>query len=473
MEPNTFTVGSCENITLQHEAMPKIPPTRDEQRGHQEAYRHPGRAGDLLKRDHGTNLFLLVWHQIIFRVGWTFKTESVILPGFLDFLIGPGAGVYRGFLPILNRLGQGIVPVFLARSMDSVSAKRFSLVVTATALAVPLFLAALLAREHGSLGQQAAGVFFLLIYFGFSAGYGLYQVAFNTVQGKLIRPDYRGRLMSYSTFWGTIPAVLVSFAVLRIWLSGQSPHYERVFLSGACLFVLSGLLCIFLRESKGDESFWDNASRRVWRPFWDVLRSRPGLRSLCLVGMIYSFSLALVPHYQAFARERLHIPTEQQYLWVIAQSASVGIFSVAVGWLADRYGNRLTFSLLVFGSVLTPAWCLLMLHFSQGLAEATIWLTFVTLAFTTLAPRMAVNYALEMVPPEEHAVATAAFQLGITLPLLASPLWGWLIERWGFEGLLRMGIFLTAIAGVMSAFLPEPRFRPTPPPPSKLIPSEE
>lgn len=453
--------------------MQRIPPTRDEERGHQQVARDSGGTSDLIKRDHGANLLLLVLHQIVFRVGWTFKTESVILPGFLDFLIGPGAGFYRGFLPILNRLGQGVVPLFLARSMDSVSAKRFSLVFTAATLAVPLFLAGLLAREHGFVGQQAAAVLFLVIYFGFSAGYGLYQVAFNTVQGKLIRPDYRGRLMSYSTFWGTIPAVLVSFAVLRVWLSGQSPHYERVFLSGACLFALSGFLCLLLRESDQDEALWGEASRSLWRPFFDVLRSRPGLRALCLVGMIYSFSLALVPHYQAFARERLHIPPEQQYLWVIAQSASVGIFSVAVGWLADRYGNRLTFSLLVFGSVLTPAWCLFMLHFSQGLAEATIWLTFVTLAFTTLAPRMAVNYALEMVPAEEHAVATAAFQLGVTLPLLASPLWGWLIERWGFEGLLRTGILLTAIAGVMSTFLPEPRFRPTPPPPSKIIPGEE
>ncbi|MBC7338103.1 MAG: hypothetical protein H5U01_17770, partial [Clostridia bacterium] len=143
---------------------------------------------------------MLIFHQIIFRVGWTFKTESVVLPGFLDFLAGPGAGIYRGFLPILNRAGQGVFPLFLARLMDHVPTKRFTLVIFCGLLALPLGLMAVLALGYGEIGRRSAAVTFLAVYFLFSGIYGLYQVAFNTVQGKLIRPDYRGRLMSYSTF---------------------------------------------------------------------------------------------------------------------------------------------------------------------------------------------------------------------------------------------------------------------------------
>jgi hypothetical protein len=48
-------------------------------------------------------LALLV-HQSLFRVAWIFKTESVIMPAFLDSI--SESGLIRGALPLLNRTGQ-------------------------------------------------------------------------------------------------------------------------------------------------------------------------------------------------------------------------------------------------------------------------------------------------------------------------------------------------------------------------------
>ena len=50
------------------------------------------------------NFWILALHQIVIRVGWIFKTETVIMPGFLDALDVSGA--VRGCLPTLNRIGQ-------------------------------------------------------------------------------------------------------------------------------------------------------------------------------------------------------------------------------------------------------------------------------------------------------------------------------------------------------------------------------
>ena len=36
------------------------------------------------------NFLLLALHQVVIRVGWIFKTESVIIPAFLDSIAGPG-----------------------------------------------------------------------------------------------------------------------------------------------------------------------------------------------------------------------------------------------------------------------------------------------------------------------------------------------------------------------------------------------
>ncbi|HID75426.1 MAG TPA: hypothetical protein EYP56_05445, partial [Planctomycetaceae bacterium] len=68
----------------------------------------PGRAE--IERCEARNLLLLATHQIVFRIGWVFKTESVIMPAFVDLVAGPGW--VRGCLPVLNRLGQSVPPVF-------------------------------------------------------------------------------------------------------------------------------------------------------------------------------------------------------------------------------------------------------------------------------------------------------------------------------------------------------------------------
>ena len=68
---------------------------------------HPG-----IEPRERRNLLLLALHQIVFRIGWIFKTESVIMPAVLDQL--SGAGWLRGCMPVLNRFGQSVPPVFLA-----------------------------------------------------------------------------------------------------------------------------------------------------------------------------------------------------------------------------------------------------------------------------------------------------------------------------------------------------------------------
>jgi len=387
----------------------------------------------------------------------------------LDHLAGPGAGVFRGFLPVLNRLGQGILPLAASQAIEASRHKRLLLAITTCLLAIPLSVFALIAVVDDELGHGWEAVSFLLVYFAFSAVYGIYQVVFNTVQGKLIEPEKRGRLMSYSTFWGTFPAILAALCALRPWLRDGGARYDLVFLSAATLFAISGILCLFLREAKKTVDEETSTQSNPVKKMVTSLRCHPNLRGLWFVTTVFSISLTLTPHYQAFARDHLHIGSGQLFLWVIAQSASVGLFSVLIGGLADRYGNRLTLAVLIFGSTLAPGWSLALFHMPQ-FAETSVWLTFMALAFSTLVPRVAANYALELVPEEDHPVATALLQFGMTVPLFASPLFGQFGEWWGFEPLLYGAIAVNVTATVATFVLPEPRRRI---PPGKVITPEE
>ena len=61
------------------------------------------------------NLLVLAAHHIVLRVAWIFKTESVIMPAFLDAI--SGAGWLRGCLPVLNRFGQSVPPLMLSERL--------------------------------------------------------------------------------------------------------------------------------------------------------------------------------------------------------------------------------------------------------------------------------------------------------------------------------------------------------------------
>ena len=71
------------------------------------------------------NLLALSAYSVLLRFAWIFKTESVIIPAFLDSIAG--AGWLRGFLPVLNRFGQSLPPIFFARRLREARVKKWSL----------------------------------------------------------------------------------------------------------------------------------------------------------------------------------------------------------------------------------------------------------------------------------------------------------------------------------------------------------
>ena len=59
------------------------------------------------------NLACLVAYQVVSRIGWIFKTETVIMPAVLDACVD--SGLLRGLLPVLNRAGHSLVPLLVAQ----------------------------------------------------------------------------------------------------------------------------------------------------------------------------------------------------------------------------------------------------------------------------------------------------------------------------------------------------------------------
>ncbi len=410
-----------------------------------------------IKPHEPRNLLLLAIHQMVLRVGWLFKTESVIMPAFLDQVAG--AGWIRGCLPVLSRLGQGVPPLLLAGRLRALPLKKRGLSFLATALSVPFLTLSLVWMTVGRENGAWMPGLFLTLYFVFFVLYGLYLVAFGTTQGKLIRPTRRGRLIVLSTFWGAVPATLIALWLMPGWLDCPTPCWGTVFAFVGTCFALSGLIALLLRETRDAAD-----ARPVRQPgaldeTLRVLRGDPALRRLVWVAVLFASSLIILPHYQALARDRLGLSGVDLVIWVITQNAAVAIVSLFVGPLADRYGYRLVLQMLIFGSAIAPAFAVCLTLLPGRLGTEVFWLVYVPLGITPLVPRTLLNYALEICQPSAHARYQSIVTLGVALPFVLSPLAGLLIDVIDYETVFLFMILLVLLSGCLSLGLGEPRHR--------------
>ena len=97
------------------------------------------------------NLFALSAHYISLRLGWIFKTETVIMPAFMDAI--SGAGWLRGCLPVVNRICSSLPPLFYAPRLKAAPRKKVLLSVATFAMAIPFCVLAVTWLQVGQPGS--------------------------------------------------------------------------------------------------------------------------------------------------------------------------------------------------------------------------------------------------------------------------------------------------------------------------------
>ena len=425
------------------------------------------------------NLLALSAYSVLLRFAWIFKTESVIIPAFLDSIAG--AGWLRGCLPVLNRFGQSLPPIFFARRLREARVKKWSLLGTSAGLGLSMIAVAAIWMLTDDKRQPWLPPAFLLLYLIFFASNGLNQQVFGTLQGKLVRANRRGELLGLSGIGGSVTSIVGAWFLLQYWLSLPDRGFGYIFGFSGLGFLVAGATCFFvkeppdaespttresvseLRDEERDEEEWKRMdssnllpilpstprSRKV-EPLSDgrstkgseglmasyrLVRDDRDFRQLGVVAMLFIAIQLLFPHFQALGQQ--HVATDQVgfqlMLWVIAQNAAVGLFSWGSGKLADRFGNRLSLQLQVFGTASVP---LLALFFASGVGgwgPKHFWITFFFLGLTPVTIKTLTNYALELTEAARHPLYVATLHACLAVPFLFSPLVGWLIDVLGFE----------------------------------------
>lgn len=406
------------------------------------------------------NLLALSAYSVLLRFAWIFKTESVIIPAFLDSIAG--AGWLRGCLPVLNRFGQSLPPMLFAKRLRRARYKKWSLFGTAVGLGIPLLILAGLWMLLDDKQPPWLPSVFLLLYLVFFVSSGLNQLAFGTLQGKLIRPHRRGELLGLSGILGSVASVIGAWFLLQRWLSLPDHGFGWIFGFSGMGFLLCAVTCFFVREPANTSSDEGSEHHGGLRASLCLLRRDAHFRRLAIVAMLFITIQLLFPHFQALGQE--HVPPEQigfqLMLWVIAQNVAVGVFSFISGKLADRFGNRLSLRLQVLGTALVPVLALLLTHATGEWGPKNFWLTFVLLGLTPVTIKTLTNYALELSDAEQHPLYVSTLHACLAVPFFFSPLIGWLVDWLGFV-VVFFGISgIIALGWIASWRLVEPRHFP-------------
>ena len=428
------------------------------------------------------NLATLAGYVVALRVSWIFKTESVVMPALLDTLTAPlltaggaggtagGAGWVQGFLPLLNRAGQSVPPLLYADSLRDRPLKKWSVWATTLGMAAPF---AALSGLLWALGDRFAGagavVGFLALYALFFTATGLNQLGFSTLQAKLIPPARRGRLIAAGGVLGSVAAVSLALGFLAGWRAGGPGSFAALFAATAGGMVLSSGLILFAREEPDEPSATralpgggnrkNGRARRFrpGRPFAEaaaVLRTDPDFRRVAAVAVLFVTAQLAFPHYIVLARRAHGAGNLPLILFVAAQNVGAGLFSVAVGWVADRRGNRLAVRGCLAGIAALPPLALVLTRVEDPRALAVL---FFLLGLTPVTFKAVTNWTLELTAAANHPRYVSTLKLCMAGPFLLAVPVGAAIDAAGHGPVFGVVSLLVACGCGLTFLAPEPR----------------
>jgi hypothetical protein len=283
------------------------------------------------------------------------------------------------------------------------------------------------------------------------------QLAYSTLQGKLIPTRLRGRLLALSLPCGCGLAIVFALWLMGDWLRQSDGGFSYIFgFTGVC-FVLGALLTRLLDEADDPEPATPPQPEKPFSAAWRVLQVDRNFRRFAVVVMLTVVGTVLFPHYQALARERLGLAGGQLMIWVVVQNASVGGFGLLLGWIVHRWGERLALRMTIIAGALAPLTALTIALLGREEGARWYWLVFVPLGMTPLGLKAMVGYTLEVAPADDHPRYLSTLSLCLAVPFCFSPLVGWAVDALGFEPVFACGAVLIALAGVLTLRLVEPR----------------
>lgn len=410
----------------------------------------PG-TGDRTARDLRWNFCAGVIDAGGWGAGMTMVSATTILPLFVQQLTDQKLAI--GLIQATMLFGWLVPGILVSGWLERLPRVKLSVMWIAALERVALFALAPLTLWLGS--QSRAGLLwaFFLCWFVMNAAMGANMPGYFKLIAKTIPSSFRGRL--YGIGGASSGLLGIGSAALAGWLLenwGFPRGFAACFLAASLIQTVTVIPLGLMREPVQRAADIPDP-----RPGWHSLRLIWEDRRLSWLGVaiaLISLNQMAGAFYTAFALDRFRAtPSDVAWFTAVVSAAKMLAF-LLVGWLGDRWGNRLAMQVATVGGLIAAG--------AAAAAPGLEWL-YLVFAFNELAVQgwsvCSMNYVLELCPPERSGTYTAVFNalsgpFRVLLPLAGGAALNWM----GYTPL-----FLAAAAGavlclaVLLARLPEPR----------------
>jgi MFS family permease len=377
-----------------------------------------------------------VLYSIFIRMGWIYKTESTVIPGFVTSLTSNPMLI--SVTPIISRISQFLPQFLFLNVVERAPRKKpmFLLVTTLFALSWGVLSATLWFGE-----ELSASVLLTVFFLCYGTGWvctGISVILDRVMLGRLIPTRRRGRVFAIAGPFGSYSVVL-SGPVIAYLLShaGDFPrNYAVVFGIGFVTF-LAAIACATLirepfekRDAVEREGFVGLA-----RHGWALVRTDASFRRIFGLACIQSLSAYLFSYYVAYARTWSPDMSFQTSLnaslgWGLSvQNVVIGTLSLFMGLLVDWKGNRVVLRALCAILTFVPVVATIIGRSVPLSHRLTVFLVvYAMIGCLPVLQRVMSNYVLEITTPERQALYVGIFGSGQMVTLLFPVCLGSVIE---------------------------------------------
>ena len=399
-----------------------------------------------MRKDVGKNNY---WSMIVeggfYFAGYTFFDAYVVIPVFVNALTGD---LKLAGLAVALKLSLYIIPQLLM-GLYTARIKNIPMFLGITGFlgraaffAVPLIL-----LTNADPYIKVAVLYFALAAASFADG--LTNVPWLDILSRTIEPGKRGRLMGYQMLLGGIGGLAAGLLIKHM-LAGNGTiesKYASVFLIGAIIITISGLLLFTLKDGQRNiKAAGEPHILKYFKGLHKYLLDNPDYRKLIATQGLANFSGLAAPLYVLFAKNHFSLDENKVTTLIFVQIIG-GLFSgITWGNLSHRKGNKFTIQAsLVLNALVAAIAVFLYLGGMENAMAPLIIMVFLAgilqggwLGYT--------NYLLDIVSDNERP-AYIALTSTILFPFTFIPLIGGIIaDTAGFPA-----VFLAVEAFVLSA----------------------
>lgn len=415
--------------------------------------RSDGELAAEVERNYRWNFAVNLLDGTSFWFGLSFISARTIIPLFISKLTADMLPV--GLAAVIANGGWFFPQLFTANGVERLARKKPVVINLGFFLErLPLWvfvIAALIANRT----PASALSLFLVSFAWFCLGAGMVATAWQDLIARCFPVDRRGRFMGTTMFIGTGIGALG--AVLSAWLLKTFPfptNFVYIFAIAATSITISWIFLALTREPVQPVNSLRQSNRQFWATLPDILRRDHNFRRFLLARSLLALGGMGVGFITVSAVQRWQVSdsTVGAYTAVLLLGQTVG--NLAFGWLADRFGHKLSLELGALASFL--AFALAWLAPSAGWYYAVFGLSGIALGAMIVSGILVI---MEFCEPQRRPTYAGLANTGAGLVGMVAPLIGvWLAHinySWLFA--LSAGVNLCALVA-MRWFVQEPRW---------------